>query len=37
MKTILAAIALSLFSVVAFGHYGPDKSADEIHLEEHGC
>ena len=37
MKTILAAIALSLFSVVALADYGLDKSADEVHLEEHGC
>ena len=36
MKTILAAIALSLFSLVAFADYGLDKSADEVHLEEHG-
>jgi hypothetical protein len=48
MKTILAAIALSLFSVVAFadpcmdadvsplGYYDTPTS-DEIHLEEHGC
>jgi hypothetical protein len=48
MKTILAAIAISLFSVVAFADpcmdanvsslgYSLDNSDDEIHLEEHGC
>ena len=48
MKTILAAIALGLFSVVAFADpcmdsnvsplgYSLEKSADEVHLDEHGC
>jgi len=36
MKAILAAIALSLFSVVVFADYSLNKSTDEIHLEEHG-
>ena len=48
MKKILAAIALGLFSVAALADpcmdanvtplgYSVDMSADEIHLDEHGC
>jgi hypothetical protein len=48
MKKILAAIAFSLFSVVAIADvcmdsnvsplgYSANASSDEQHLEEHGC
>jgi hypothetical protein len=48
MKTILAAITLSLFSAIAFADpcmdasespigQSPSNAADLIHLEEHGC
>jgi hypothetical protein len=48
MKTILAAITLSLFSVVALADpcmdadvsplgYSTDLTPDELYLEQHGC
>ena len=48
MKTIFAAIVLSLFSVVALADvcmdadvtplgYSTDMTPDEIYLEQHGC